>query len=215
VLCAATAIALPAQTFTTLHSFDGTDGNAPQGTLVQATDGYLYGATSEGGAHDDGTVFKITPAGKLTTVYSFCSESNCADGEIPTATDGDLYGTTKYGGTNGYGTVFKITLSGTLTTLYNFCSQSGCTDGERPSAGLVEATNGDLYGTTPFGGLDSCTTNGVNGCGTVFRVTPNGVLTTLYSFCSQSGCPDRKLPYAGLVEATNGNLYGDTEGGGL
>src|ERR1022692_3416783 len=97
----------------------------------------------------------------------------------------------------------------TLTTLYSFCSQSGCTDGDAPYAGLVQATNGDLYGTTVYGG-----TSGTNTSGTVFKITPGGTLTTLYSFCSQTNCTDGADPYAGLVQATNGDLYGTTSIGG-
>src|ERR1039457_5408910 len=157
VLCATTAIALPAQTLTTLFSFDGTDGAVPQAGLVQATNGDLYGTTYGGGTNSAGTIFKITPGGTLTMVYSFCSQTNCADGAYPEAglvqaANGDLYGTTYGGGTHGYGTVFKITPTGTLTTLYSFSFQSGCTDGVEPRAGLVQAANGDLYGTTWGGG---------------------------------------------------------------
>ena len=92
-----------------------------------------------------------------------------------------------------------------LTTLYSFCSQTDCTDGVGPVAGLVQTTNGDLYGTTS--GSPDC-------CGTVFKITQSGMLTTLYSFCSQSGCADGLAPDAGLVQATNGDLYGTTNGGG-
>src|ERR1039457_594722 len=211
VLCAAAAIALPAQTFTTLHSFDGTDGAGPLAPLAQATNGDLYGTTAGGGAYGyGGTVFKITPSGTLTTLYSFCpSYPNCPDGYEPyaglvQATNGDLYGITMFGGADLYGpyggTVFKITPSGTLTTLYSFCAQKLCTDGESPDAGLVQATNGDLYGTTTYGGA--------NGWGVVFRITPSGTLTTLYSFCSIS-CTSGGNPN-GLVQATNGDLYGTT-----
>jgi uncharacterized repeat protein (TIGR03803 family) len=163
-----------------------------------------------GGANDQGTVFKITPSGTLTTLYSFCSQS-CADGEEPyaglvQATNGDFYGTTQSGGANFVGTVFRITPDGMLTTLYSFCSQSGCTDGENPRAALVQAANGDFYGTAYLGGA--------NNGGTVFKITPSGTLTTLYSFCSQSGCTDGEYPYAGLVQATNGTFYGTTVFGG-
>jgi uncharacterized repeat protein (TIGR03803 family) len=134
------------------------------------------------------------------------------------ATSGDFYGTTNYGGANGDGTVFKITPSGTLTTLYSFCSQSGCTDGWGPVGGLIQATNGDLYGTTEYGGANNnpnCSAvSGTTGCGTVFKITPSGTLTTIYSFCSQSGCTDGYAAYAGLVQATNGDFYGTTEFGG-
>jgi len=149
VVCTAAAIAAPAQTFTTLFTFDGTDGSVPNGGLIRATDGDFYGTTSSGGAGGSGTVFKITPEGTLTTLYSFCSQTNCIDGKNPElgliqATDGNFYGTTFSGGANGAGTVFKITLGGTLTTLHSFNS----TDGANPLAGLVQATDGDLYGTT-------------------------------------------------------------------
>jgi uncharacterized repeat protein (TIGR03803 family) len=223
VLLATTSIALPAQTFTTLLSLDGADGDEPLAELVQATNGDLYGTTEFGGAYNAGTVFQIAPSGTLTTLYSFCSQSGCTDGEDPNAglvqaTNGDIYGTTYIGGESslcipsyGCGTVFRITPSGTLTTLYSFCSQSGCTDGEEPYAGLVQATNGDLYGTTYEGGAN-CVSYG--GCGTVFKITPGGTLTTLYSFCSRSGCTDGQYPYAGLIQATNGDFYGTTWAGG-
>src|ERR1039457_6426327 len=216
-LCATTAIALPAQiaTLTTIHRFCSQrgcpDGAAPLAGLVQATNGALYGTTGGYVAKGYGTVFKITPDGTLTTLYSFCPQSDCTDGAYPgalvqAAANGDFFGTTPSGGTNLYGTVFKITPSGTLTTLYSFCSQSGCTDGGGPEAGLVQATNGDLYGTTQYGGANSY--------GTVFKITPGGTLTTLYSFCPQSGCTDGAEPEAGLVQAANGDFYGTTSGGG-
>src|ERR1022692_1187444 len=202
VLCATTAIALPAQTFTTLHSFDGTDGDQPWAGLVQASNGDLYGTTVAGGANGGGTVFKIAPNGTETTLYSLCAQGypNCPDGYEPyaglvQATNGELYGTTTYGGSrtnypcdffHGCGTVFKITPSGTLTTLYSFCSQNECPDGDWPTAGLVQATNGDLYGTN---------------VGTVFKITPSGTLTTYI-------CPQCIFPQAPLIQATNGDLYG-------
>src|ERR1017187_6069622 len=211
VLCVTTAIALPAQTLTTLYTFCSqsgcTDGSDPIAGLVQAANGDLYGTTYGGGPSNRGTIFKITPGGTLTTLYSFCSQTNCTDGVYPyaglvQATNGDLYGTTQYGGAHSYGTVFKITPGGTPTTLYSFCSQSGCTDGLAPYAALVQAANGDLYGTTNGGGA--------SGYGTVFKITPGGTLTTLYSFCSQTNCTDGVEPFAGLVQAANGDIYGTT-----
>ena len=205
-------LSLSAQTFTTLHNFDGTDGSQVFPGLVQAANGDLYGATADGGANSNrdcvancGTVFKITLAGKLTTLYSFCSQSGCSDGAEPQATllqdtNGNLYGTTFILGANGGGTVFKISLGGKLTTLYNFCSLSGCTDGEAPLAGLVQGTDGNFYGTATQGGT--------NGYGTVFSITPSGTLTTLYSF-GPYGSPE-----ATLVLATDGNFYGTTASGG-
>jgi uncharacterized repeat protein (TIGR03803 family) len=199
-LCAATAAASPAQTFTTLNSFNDTDGAYPEAALVQATNGDFYGTTYGGGANDEGTVFTITPSGTLTTLYSFCSQSNCTDGANPyaglvQATNGDLYGTTYSGGANNLGTVFKITLSGTLITLHSF----DLTDGAYPEAALIQATNGDLYGTT--------SRDGFNGYGTVFKITPSGKLTTLHSF---DYFTDGAYPEAGLVQASNGDLYGTT-----
>jgi uncharacterized repeat protein (TIGR03803 family) len=155
-------------TFTTLHSFDDyTDGASPSGTLVQASDGNFYGTTSEGGASNAGTVFKMTPSGTLTALYTFCPQGNCTDGSEPYAglvqgRDGNFYGTTYAGGTGNQGTVFAITPSGSLSTLYRFCSQTNCTDGANPYAGLIQASNGKLYGTTKQGG----TNNG----GTVFSL---------------------------------------------
>ncbi len=210
----------PAGQLTTLYSFcsqpnctDGGDPNTSAG-LVQATDGNFYGTTYGGGTSSTcfggcGTVFKITPTGALTTLYSFCSQPNCADGYSPfaglvQATDGNFYGTTGQGGTAGGGTAFKITPSGTLTTLYDFCTQSNCSP--FPLAPLVQASDGNLYGTTSAGGN--------NGGGTVFKITPAGQLTTVYNFCSQPGCSDGEEPFAALMQASDGNLYGTASGGG-
>jgi uncharacterized repeat protein (TIGR03803 family) len=219
LFCAAAAIPLPAQTFTNLHIFDGTDGAHPyRAAMIQATDGNLYGTTSGDGAIglNAGTVFKITPAGTLKTIYNFCSLTACADGGGPAAgliqaTNGNFYGTTSGGGANNAGTVFKLTPGGTLTTLYSFCAQSGCTDGYDPW-GLIQGTDGNFYGTTALGGNSpSCPPTA---CGTVFKITPSGKLTTLHSFCSPSGCAEGGIPQAGLVQATNGSLYGTTSSGG-
>ena len=202
---------------TTLYNFcalaDCADGAGPGGSLVQDSDGNFYGTTYNGGAHDsNGTVFQITTAGVLTTLYSFCALSNCTDGSLPEAglvqgSNGDFYGTTRAGGAYGGGTFFQITPGGTLTTLYSFCSLSNCADGMWPEAGLIQGSNGDFYGTTYYGGA-----YGSNG--TVFQITSGGVLTTLYSFCALSGCADGSLPQAGLVQGTDGNFFGTTTQGG-
>lgn len=205
-------IVLRAQTFTLLHSFSGTDGKNPYAGLIQSTGGFLFGTTNQGGTNGDGTVFKIGTAGTLTTLYSFCSLSSCADGTFPRgglvqALNGSFYGTTAGGGPfSSPGTVFKVTNTGTLTTLHTFCALSGCADGETPLGGLVQAFNAGLYGTTNAGGAHSG--------GTVFDITPTGTLTTLYSFCSLSGCADGSAPESGLIQATDKNLYGTTFGGG-
>jgi|HubBroStandDraft_6_1064221.scaffolds.fasta_scaffold100857_1 uncharacterized repeat protein (TIGR03803 family) len=202
----------PSGTQTTLHTFAGPDGSEPLAGLVQGTNGSFYGTTNMGGARGYGVIFKITPSGAFTTLHSFCSQSGCTDGENPYAAlvqgiDGNLYGTTLGGGSSkGFGTVFKITPSGTLTTLHRFCTQSSCPDGKFPQTGLVQASNGNFYGTTISGGA--------SGGGTIFEITPTGKLTTLYYVCSQSGCPDGNYLYAGLIQATDGNLYGIMDVGG-
>jgi len=208
-------------TLTTLHSFDGTDGADGLG-LIQATDGNFYGTTAQGGTSESctdgcGTVFKMTSGGTLTTLHSFGGTDGAGALGLIQATDGDFYGTTLYGGTGGNcpssqtkgcGTVFKITTAGKLTPLYNFCSQPNCTDGAG-AWGLIQATNGNFYGTTGGGGSANCT----NGCGTIFEITPAGALTTLYSFCAQTGCADGTNP-GELVQGTDGNFYGATAWGG-
>jgi uncharacterized repeat protein (TIGR03803 family) len=205
-----------ADTFTTLVSFNNTDGATPlYESLAQGLNGNFYGTTSQGGAHSAGTVFEITPAGTLTTVYNFCSYRDCTDGSGPYAgliqtPNGNFYGTTAQGGANGYGTVFEITSTGTLTTLYSFCSQLNCADGASPEAGLVQATNGNFYGTTEQNDVSEF---GV-GQGTIFEITPAGKLTTLYSFCSQPNCTDGAVPSGALIQGNNGNFYGTTQGGG-
>jgi len=158
----------PSGSLTTLHSFNLKDGQTVIAGLVEGTDGNFYGTNMGGGtgAGNAGTVFKITPSGTLTTLYNFCSQTGCTDGYQPRAalaqgSDGNFYGTTSGGGTYGKGTIFTITPSGTLTTLYSFCPQSGCADGSFPVAGLVQASDGNFYGTTQQGGT--------NNLGTVFR----------------------------------------------
>jgi uncharacterized repeat protein (TIGR03803 family) len=195
LLCAATAVASSAQTFTSLVSFDGSNGSQPNiMSLIQGTDGDLHGTTPD-------TVFKITPGGTLTTLsnltYGFYSTAGLVQ-----ATDFNFYGTTEEGGADNGGTIFRITRDGTLTTLYSFCAQPGCGDGDQPDVGLVQAANGSLYGTTQIGGA--------NGYGTVFKITLEGKLTTVYSFCGQTNCADGSYPNAPLVQATDGHLYGTT-----
>jgi uncharacterized repeat protein (TIGR03803 family) len=197
------------------------EGEFPNAGVIQALNGNFYGTTFGGNSGASwGSVFKMTPNGTLTTLYAFCllSAPNCTDGYVPTAplvqgTDGNFYGTTSSGGTgfeNSGGTVFKITAAGKLTTLYSFCSKTNCTDGSNPQAGLVQASDGNFYGTTQQGGNQTC----IGGCGTIFRITPAGKLTTLHSFCSEANCDDGTNPIAGLIQATDGNLYGTTFDGG-
>jgi len=224
LLWVATAVTAHAQTFTSLFSFNNTDGGSPQGSLVQAANGNLYGTTTLGGLNNNqfciegcGTVYEITPNGKLTTIYNFCSLSNCTDGYWPQgalilSTDGNLYGVTQNGGVNikcnpitnaiGCGTVFKITPSGTLTTLYSF----NYSDGADPYAPLVRSADGNFYGVTGYGGKEDC----ADGCGTVFRLTPQGFQTTLYYFQYTDGA----FPVAAVIQGSDGNFYGTTSFGG-
>jgi uncharacterized repeat protein (TIGR03803 family) len=181
-----------------LHSFGLV---APTASLIQATDGNLYGTTAGDGATGNGTVFQVTTGGGYTLLYSFSGGGDGANPEagLVQASDGTLYGTTQIDGSGGHGTIFHITTNGTLTTVYSF---TGKGDGSGANA-LVQASDGNLYGTTAYGGT--------NRFGTVFRFTTNGTLTTLYSF---TGGSDGSQPSAALLQASDGNLYGTTAVGG-
>ncbi len=188
----------PSGTVTILHSFTGPDGANPQGTLLPGSDGSLYGTTVEGGASGKGTVFRLAPDGTLITLYAFSGGSDGAYpyGGLLKGGDGSLYGTT-YGG--GLGTVFKLTPDGTLTTLHAFSGS----DGAGPYAGLLLGSGGTLYGTTVGGGASDY--------GTVFRLAPDGSgFTTLYAFNYSDGA----WPYAGVLQGSDGSLYGTTSGSG-
>jgi uncharacterized repeat protein (TIGR03803 family) len=257
-------------TLTTLFNFcqqsGCTDGYVPVG-ITLASNGTFYGATLAGGANLQGTIFRITPSGSLTTLYSFCVLSNCADGKFPDAglfqaVDGNWYGTTFGGGNSvcgyGCGTVFRMTPGGLLTTLYAFPSSGNPAgtliqgrdgnlygtatgnDGDQglstvfkisPSGsfttiyqfstpanvydGLALGTDGNFYATSALGGSNS---NGICGdastCGSVFRMTPSGTLTTIYNFCAATNCTDGAEPIGPLVQATDGRFYGMTGTGG-
>ncbi len=207
------AVHAQAQTFSYLASFDGTNGLQPFGSVMQATDGNFYGTTTNGGGHGWGNVYRITPSGEITSIYDFCKRPNCTDGTTPEwapvlASDGNLYGTTT-GIDFGYGTVYKMTLSGKLTTLYTFCSLAECADGSFPN-GLIQAGDGNFYGTTFQGGNSNA--------GTIFKITPGGQFTSLYSFCSLANCADGNSPVSPLIVGSDGNLYGAAwqyNGGGV
>ncbi len=215
----AVVIASHAQTFTSLHSFDRNDGQFPMASLVQGRNGDFYGTAFKGGNVGEcsegfgcGMVYQITSDGALQTLYNFDGTA----GEYPEAAliqthNGNLYGTASSSGNFG-GTVFKISDSGQATPLYSFCALSNCIDGKNPYSALVEAPLG-FYGTTSVGGAN-CLTNGAEGCGTVFKISTSGQLTTLYSFCAQTNCIDGSYPENTLVLANDGSVYGTTDGGG-
>ena len=206
----------PSGVFTSLYSFcsltNCADGANPTGGLLLAADGNLYGAATYGGNYQDcsgsgcGTIFRITPEGTLTTLYSFAG----ADGSFPYAplvqsSTGILYGVTGGGGANNEGTVFAIAASGKLTTLAAFNG----TDGMNPNPVII-GTDGNLYGSTTYGGTSTISNCSSYGCGVVFKLTPSGKFTTLYNFCSQANCADGFVPLWSLFQATDGNLYGNT-----
>jgi uncharacterized repeat protein (TIGR03803 family) len=202
----------------TFYSFCKTwpcpDGAVPQSSLIQGTDGDFYGTTYGGGVNGNfGTIFKVTAAGALTTLYSFCPDkTDCTDGELPTAglvqaTDGNFYGVAQRGGIclespcdpflNG-GVVFRITPAGAYSVLYSFCSQANCADGSNPSAPLVQASDGNLYGTTIYGGGEIA--------GTTFKISTSGTFTQIDG--SGFFYPN------GIIQATDGNFYSTTGNGG-
>ncbi len=198
----------PTGTLTTLVNFNSINGRYPYAGLVQGSDGNFYGTTYRGGSFGFGTVFRMSPTGVLTTLVSF----NNTNGSYPYAklvqgSDGNFYGTTAFGGSIGAGTVFRITATGILTTLVNFTYTNNFISGSNPYAPLIQGSDGNFYGTTYYGG-GSTTCPG--GCGTIFRMTPSGTLTSLISFNRASGA----YPYAGLVQSSGGSFYGTTEFGG-
>ena len=238
----------PAGILTTLHTFiGGTDGSSPTGRLLPAGDGSFYGTTEDGGSNDAGSVYRITSAGVLTTLYSFPvgqtfpvngvvlgSNGNFYGtdntyalpeglggvfqltpagvmtalggvGGFPNAlavgSDGNIYGTTAYGDSVGVGgAAFEITPAGAVTTLFTFTYDN---NGGAPSGGLVQGSDGNFYGATRNGGA--------NDYGTVYQLTPAGVLTILHTFIGGS---DGGGPEGELVQAGDGNFYGTTSDGG-
>jgi uncharacterized repeat protein (TIGR03803 family) len=196
----------PAGTGTILHSFVGgaTDGDTPLGSLIQGSDGNLYGMTSVGGTTNNGTVFKMDLAGVETVLYSFGGSLN--DGVIPAqtalveGTDGNFYGTASQGGASSYGTIFSITPAGIETVLHSF----SFAEGANPESSLTQANDGSFWGATVNGGT--------GGDGTVFKVTSTGALTVMHSFLG--GPTDGIYGQGGLIQASDGNFYGMTYLGG-
>ncbi len=213
VLCAATAIAPRAQTLQTLIKLNPANGTNPADALIQGIDANLYGTMSRGGVSTSccGTVVQIHPSGELVNLDFKRGAGSTPLANLVLATDGNFYGTTGDGGANNLGEVFKVSPQGKITTLYSFCAQANCPDGASPFGGLVEGRDGNLYGTTSAGGDVTCKDSNPGGCGTAFRVTPHGALTTLHAFTG----PEGAVPYAGMILASDGNsFYGTTLWGG-
>jgi uncharacterized repeat protein (TIGR03803 family) len=208
VLCATTTLPLhaSAQTYTTLYTFCEAapcpDGEWPESGLIQAADGDLYGTTYLGGANNLGTIYKITTSGTFTTVASMFSPNAYSVSGLIQVIDGAFYGATPT-------TIFKLTPDGALSTL---------TTNAGSWASLVQGEDGDLYGTLMYG-PGNCVLYAIYGCGTIFKVTRSGELTTLYDFCSRNTietlCTDGfDAYYAGVILGTNGDMYGTTAFGG-
>ncbi len=193
------------QDFTTLAFFN--DGASLFSSLTQGTDGNLYGISSNGGGAGYGSIFRITTSGTLTTVYSFCSQAGCADGAFPggaltVGMNGNFYGTASIGGANNLGLVFEISTAGVFTALHSF----GGADGATPNGGLLLGSDGNFYGTTVYGGAsNSC----LGQCGTVFKMTGSGKITTLHTFDGVDGATPSPV-----VQGIDGSFYGTTSYGG-
>jgi uncharacterized repeat protein (TIGR03803 family) len=187
-------------------------GANPQGALIQASDGNFYGTTQFGGSAKIGTVFKMTPAGAFSVLASLTDADtqfnhlSFSPSGLVQGTDGNFYGTTKERGSNARGTVFKVTPAGVVTVLVNFTGNGASNKGSYPVAGLVQAADGNFYGTTPSGGT--------LGFGTVFKMTPAGALTTVVNFSYNGTTQKGAFPQAALAKGSDGNLYGTTLGGG-
>jgi len=180
---------------TTLFSFGGFNCCA-YAAPIEGLDGNFYGTTSDGGGEVFGTVYKMTPSGKLTEIYTFPGASKLAyPMALTLGNDGNFYGTALGGGASRFGGVFRITPGGKLTVLYNF---KGTPDGETPKGSIIQASDGNFYGTTAAGGA--------NGFGSIYKMTPAGKLTILRSFSETDGLGLH--PLAGLIQATDGKFYG-------
>ena len=185
---------------TTIAVLNGVNGENPQSGLVLAPDGNFYGTSPEGGTNSIGNVFRVTPAGVVTSLVSFDSSSlgGAPSAGLALGADGNLYGVTASGGAVGLGTIFKITTSGTFTTLYSF----QLTDGFVRQARLTPGPDGNLYGTSRDGGSSDM--------GTIFKISTDGIFTNLVSFSGTNGA----VPLAELTVGAEGQLYGTTQLGG-
>jgi uncharacterized repeat protein (TIGR03803 family) len=183
----------------------------PRAGLVQGPDGFLYGVAASGGVENVGGVFKVAISGLGGEPFTVAPLRQTETGAGPLAPlsvgrDGYIYGTATQGGTNGYGTVFRISTNGNVNCLFSFNG----TNGSRPDGGVIQGSDGNLYGTTIYGGIGFTQGTRSSGYGTLFMLTTNGVLTTLLQFDSTNGA----WPAAALLEMPNGVFYGSTQVGG-
>jgi uncharacterized repeat protein (TIGR03803 family) len=202
----------------TFYTFPGgVKGTWPAAALALGPDGNFYGMTTNGGNHTNGNVFRITPGGIVTNIYSFTGgpDGYAPAGQLALGADGDFYGVTSYNTIQGnlfYGTVFKITPGGALTTLYKLDGFVNFTDGVIPLAGLCQGSDGNFYGTTYTGYDINYDGNIYNSSyGTVFSITPSGTFATLTAL---NGADDGANPKTALVQGSDGNYYGTTSTGG-
>lgn len=204
-----------AQTLTPIYEFQGGNDGAVVNDLIRDAAGNLYGTTIAGGTGFYGTVFKLDTAGTKTILHNFGGgrDGNAPHGNLVMDAEGNLYGTAEFGGDpdvsctgyHGCGVVFKVDQTGRETTLYSF---TGGADGAMPLAGLYRDHAGNLYGTTAGGGKIGCIYI-APGCGVVFKLTPAGQETVLYSF---GGANDSGFPASPVIRDSSGNLYGMTTG---
>jgi len=190
----------PTGSFSALYSFPGSpNSQTTYAGLVQGGDGEFYGTTDPTSNPQNATIFKITSAGDLTTLYTFSNtDYDYQLSALVEGTDGNFYGTTNEGGTYGFGAIFRVSPAGAFDILHNFGATG---DGQHPFSGVIQASDGNFYGTTSSGGA--------NNTGAIFRVTPAGGYTQIYSFPAPNN-GEAPAPYAGLIEGSDGNLYGVT-----
>jgi len=206
------AVCAQAQTLNYFADFNGANGWEPYGSVTQATDGNFYGTATNGIEGGGGNIFRMTPTGEIASVYKFCSQPNCADGAFPQTapilgSDGNLYGVTYTGGIEGSAGVFyQLSTDNTFKVLYSFCPNFPCPDAGQDPNGIILASDGNFYGTTNYGGTA--------GVGTIFKITPSGKYTQLYSFCSQTNCTDGSYSVFPPVQGKDGNFYGTASAGG-
>lgn len=196
-----------------LHEFGaGTDGQYPFAGVVRDSQGNLYGSTNAGGTYGGGAVYEISASGTESVLYNFTggTDGNTPDAAPTLGTDGRIYGTTRLGGAYNFGTVYAVDTTGTESVIHDFLGNNGV-DGGDPWGGVVSDGNGTLYGMTFYGGIMTCPSDYLTGCGVIYKVTETGNETVLYAFTDTK---DGLYPAGDLVRDSAGNLYGVDQGQG-